>query len=222
MGKFLRFIGILFLSISALFNIAGGAGTTCVALNPTIYEGYEAIAKVQWLYYIFVIVTLAFGVMMARAVVLLIKGRPNGYRYSLIALSSAIIVGVVHILVSRNFRGGSMPVDAVVYTTALTLVLFLIFRLPGVWERVDFSKTRQEDNDQAGGAAAIVTGLLSITVQHWTASTHTIAGVNYGDAFHLTTTGIGLGLILVGGVLIARTIYGTGLAASPAQKGMKT
>ena len=56
MSKFLRFIGILLLSISALFNIAGGAGTTCVALNPMEYEGYEAIANFQWLYILYIIV----------------------------------------------------------------------------------------------------------------------------------------------------------------------
>jgi len=126
MTKFLRFIAILFLSISALFNIAGGAGTTCVAINP-IGFGFEGIAQAQWLYGIFVVVTLALGIMMARAVVLLVKGRANGYRYALIAMLSAILVGVVHMLVSRSLRdGSSMPVDGVVYTTVLTLIIFLI------------------------------------------------------------------------------------------------
>ena len=45
MKNFIRSLGILFLSVSALFNIGGGAGTTCVALNPEKYEGYEAKAK---------------------------------------------------------------------------------------------------------------------------------------------------------------------------------
>ena len=209
MGKFLRFIGILFLSISALFNIAGGAGTTCVALNPTEYEGYEAIANFQWLYFIFVIGTLAFGIMMVRAVVLLVQGRSNGYRYAMIALISAIVIGVVHIIASRSLRGGSMPVDGVVYATLLTLIIFLLFRIPGVWEKVDFTKAKRKDSDIAGGAAAIVAGILSVTVQYWTAATHTIGGVNYGDAFHLTTTGTGLGLILVGVVLIGRRYFKT-------------
>ncbi|MBN1449559.1 MAG: hypothetical protein JW963_00965 [Anaerolineales bacterium] len=34
-GKTLRFIGILLMGITALFTIASGVGTTCVALNPT-------------------------------------------------------------------------------------------------------------------------------------------------------------------------------------------
>jgi hypothetical protein len=216
MGKFLRFIGILFLSISALFNIAGGAGTTCVALNPSKYEGYEAIANFQWLYLLYVVVTVAFGVMMVRAVVLLIKGRDNAYRYSLIALIGAIFVGVIHIMTSRALRdsGSSMPVDGVVYATVLTLIIFLIFKIPAVWAKVDFAKAKKKDSDIAGGAAAIVCGAISLSIQVWMAPTHTIGGVNYGDAFHFTTTGIGWGLILLG--LSTILIHSLGLAKKPA------
>ena len=133
MSKFLRFIGILFLAISALFNIAGGAGTTCVALNPTGYgPKFAAIADAQWLYILFVLITVAFGVMMARAVFLVVKGRDNAYRYAMITLIGAIITGVIHIIVSRNLRGSSMPVDGVVYATVLTLIIFLIFKTSAV------------------------------------------------------------------------------------------
>ena len=213
MGKFLRFIGILFLSISALFNIAGGAGTTCVALNPTEYEGYEAIANFQWLYILYVIVTAAFGVMMVRAVVLIVKGRPNAYRYSMIALVGAIIVGVIHIITSRALRdsGSSMPVDGVVYTTVLTLIIFLIFKIPAVWEKVDFTRAKKKDSDAAGGAAAIVCGILSLTIQYLMAPTHTINGINYGDAFHLTTTTLGWGLIVLGFALIVASRHSLNL-----------
>lgn len=203
MGKFLRFIGILFLSISALFNIAGGAGTTCVALNPSGYgPKFAAIAQFQWLYILYVLVTVAFGVMMVRAVVLIIKGRRNAHRYSLIALIGATVVGVIHIITSRALRGSSMPVDGVVYATVLTLVIFLIFKIPAVWEKVDFTKAKKKDSENAGGAAAIVLGVLSLTIQYLMAPTHTINGINYGDAFHLTMTVIGVGLLLMGTGLI--------------------
>ncbi len=203
MGKLLRFIGILFLSISALFNIAGGAGTTCVALNPKGYgPKFAAIAQFQWLYILYVLVTVAFGVMMVRAVVLLIKGRDNAYRYSLIALIGATVVGVIHIVTSRALRGSSMPVDGVVYATVLTLIIFLIFKIPAVWEKVDFTKAKKKDSEMAGGAAAIVAGVLSLTIQYLMASTHTINGINYGDAFNTTMTVVGVGLLLIGSGLI--------------------
>jgi len=203
MGKFLRFIGILFLSVSALFNIAGGAGTTCVALNPKGYgPKFAAIANVQWLYILYVLVTVAFGVMMVRAVVLIIKGRDNAYRYSLIALIGATVVGVIHIITSRALRGSSMPVDGVVYATVLTLVIFLIFKIPAVWAVVDFSTAKKKESETSGGAAAIVVGVLCLTTQFLMAPTHTINGVNYGDAFHLTMTVVGMGLLLIGSSLV--------------------
>lgn len=208
MGKFLRFIGILFMSLTSAFTILGGVGTTCVALGAEKYETMVGIAPYKWLYVIFVILTTAIGIMGVRAVVLLIKGRQNAYRYSMIALVSGIVVGVIHMVVSRALRGSSMPVDAVVYTTVLTLIIFLIFKIPGVWEKVDFSKARHKDSETAGGAAAIVVGVLSLTIQFFMAPTHTINGINYGNAFHLTMT-------IVGGALL---VLGLGLAVRAERK----
>ena len=93
-----------------------------------------------------------------------------------------------------------MPVDAVTYTAVLTLITFLLFRLPGVWQKVDFSKAKPSDNHKAGGAAAIVVGGLSFSIQYLMAATHTMnGGINYGDAFHLYMTMIGW-LAILGGI----------------------
>ena len=108
-GKTLRFIGILFMGITALFTIAGGLGTTCVALNPTGFgESMALLAPFQWLYILFVIITTVIGIMAARAVVLLAKGRSHSYRNAVIALIMGIVVGAIHMLVSRSLRGKSI------------------------------------------------------------------------------------------------------------------
>ena len=187
-GKTLRFIGILLMGITALFTIAGGLGTTCVALNPTGFgESMAKLAPFQWLYILFVIVTTAIGIMAARAVFLLAKGRPNSYRFSISSLVLGIVVGVIHMLVSRALRGKSMPVDGVVYTTVLTLIVFLIFRIPKVWQGVNY--TSGGSDDQTGRLAAaitlLVTGALTLTVQYWAGSTHTWGGKNWAAAFRL-------------------------------------
>jgi len=199
-AKLLRIVGIVFMSLTALFTLLGGAGTSCVALNPTGFgDTFAPIAKFQWLYILFVIVTVAIGVMGVRAVVLLVKGRKNAYRYSLIALVAGTLVGAIHMAFSRALRGGSsMPVDMVVYTTVLTLVIFLLFRIPGVWQGVDF--TRPEGEKKTGKQAAAIalgaTGLLSLTIQFLMAPTHTINGINYADIWHTALTFLGLALIL--------------------------
>ncbi len=215
MRKFLRFIGILFMSLTAAFTVLGGVGTTCVALGAEKYESMAGIAPFKWLYLIYVIVTIAIGIMGIRAVTLLIKGRANAYRYSVIALVSGLVVGTIHMVTSRTLRGSSMPVDAVVYTTVLTFAIFLLFRIPGVWEKVDFSKAKQKDSETAGGAAMIVVGVLNLTIPYLMAPTHTINGVNYGDAFKFTTTGAGWGLIVLGcGLILYAQVSGLPLLKS--------
>ncbi|GAB4424262.1 MAG: hypothetical protein Kow002_13780 [Anaerolineales bacterium] len=204
-GKTLRFIGILLMGITALFTIASGLGTTCVAINPTGFgESMAKLAPFQWLYIIFVIVTTAIGIMAARAVFLLAKGRPNSYRYSIIALVLGIVVGTIHIIVSRNLRGKSMPVDGVLYTTVLTLIVFLIFRIPKIWQGVDFNGEAKDDNS-GGMAAAItlfVTGILTLSVQHWAGPTHTWDGTNWAAAFEVTRIMLGASQLLGAAALL--------------------
>lgn len=203
MAKVLRFIGIFFMGLTSAFTLLGGIGTSCVALGAEKYPSMAGITPYKWLYVIFVLVTTAIGVMMARATVLLVRGRKNAYRYAVISLGLGILVGAIHMIASRSLRGASMPVDAVTYTAVLTLVIFLIFRIPGIWQRVDFFKSKSEDNQDAGGAAAIASGTLALSIQYLMASTHTLnGGINYAGAFNLSMTVIGWGLMIGGLSLI--------------------
>jgi hypothetical protein len=204
-GKTLRFIGILLMGITALFTLAGGLGTTCVALNPTGFgESMAKLAPFQWLYILFVIVTTAIGVLAARAVFLLAKGRPNSYRFAVTTLVLGILVGTIHIFVSQALRGKSMPVDGVVYTTVLTLLVFLIFRLPKIWQGVDYTSSGSGDHSGRLAAAItlLVTGALTLTVQFWAGPTHTWEGTNWAAAFLVTSTMLGLGQVMGGAALL--------------------
>ena len=199
MGKILRWVGIVLLGVTSAFTIMGGAGTTCVAVAAEKYEKFVGIEPYKWLYVIFVLATIAAGVMMARALVLLVRCKPNGYRDTIIALLAGIVIGTIHIIVSRSLRNGSsMPVDAVTYTAVLTLIVFLLFKISGVWALVDFTQAKPGENEKAGGAAAIISGLLAFNIQYLMASTHTLGGVNYGDAFHVSMTLTAFALVLLG------------------------
>ena len=97
-----------------------------------------------------------------------------------------------------------MPVDGIVYITVLTLVIFLIFRIPAIWSGVDYTKAPRKEGKKSGGAAAIVTGALCLTIQFVMAPTHTWGGVNYADAFNTTMTIVGVGLVAMGiGLIIS-------------------
>lgn len=205
-AKLLRILGISLMGLTAAFTLMSGAGTTCVALAAEKFGPNMApIAPYQWLYVIFVLVTLAIGVLGVRAVVLLIKGVPAAYRAAITALVLGIVVGGIHMLVSRSLRGKSMPVDAVVYVTILTLIVFLVLRIPRLWQRVNYEKPGA-GKSAAGPAAAItlfLCGLLTLTVQHWAGPTHTWDGLNYADAWHTSLTITGWGLVVAGVLLVS-------------------
>jgi hypothetical protein len=209
-AKVLRVIGIILMGLTAVFTILGGVGTTCVALNPTGYDGkFAGIAPYQWLYILFVIITFVFGVMGARATLLLIRNKPNAYRYSVIALIGGTIIGIIHVLVSRLLRGGSMPVDMVTYMNILTLVVFLIFRIPPLWKEIGFGQPASSSTaGVAGGMASITMGAIALTIQYWMGSTHTIAGVNYADIWHVQLQLIGWSLVVIG---VAALWWATGV-----------
>jgi len=197
-ARALRIFAIILMSLTALFTILGGAGTTCVALNPTGYQGkFAGIAPFQWLYLLFVVVTLAVGILGVRAVVLILRGARNAYRHALLALLAGAAVGILHVVASRLLRGGSMPVDMVVYVTLVTLVVFLLIRIPAVWQGVDFEKPERAPGSGKGAAAAAMAacGLLALTIQFLMEPTHTIGGVNYADAWHITLTATGATLL---------------------------
>ena len=201
-AKFLRFLGILLMSITAGFTILGGVGTSCAAFAPRNWDSMAPLASAQWLYILYVLLTTAIGVYGIRAVVLLVKGTQNAYKTALTALIAGVVVGGIHIATSRAIRGASMPVDMVVGITILTLIVFLLFRIPYIWAGVDYAKAPKKERKAAGGGAAILLAALCFTIQFGMASTHTWNGVNYADAFNTSMTVSGLALVVMGGTLL--------------------
>ncbi|GAB4457574.1 MAG: hypothetical protein OHK0041_22530 [Anaerolineales bacterium] len=198
-AKTLRFIGIVLMALTGGFTLLGGIGTTCAALNPTGFgESMAPLAPFQWLYILFVLIGIALGVMGIRAAIMLVKGADKSYRDALIVLAAGVVVGFIHIYASRALRGKSMPVDAVVYTTLLTLIVFLLFRIPAIWQGVDFARAKANQNKPAAGASAILLGIMTLTIQYSMASTHTWDGINYADAFNAAMTIAGIGCLLLG------------------------
>jgi hypothetical protein len=207
LAKSLRFIGIVLMAFTGGFTLLGGIGTTCAALAPTRYESMAGLAPFQWLYILFVLAGIAIGGWGVWAAIKLIRGTPDSYWMSIKALTAGVVVGGFHIYASRMLRGKSMPVDAIVYTTILTLAIFLLFKIPYIWQGVDFTKAKGNDNKKTGGAAAIVMGLFTLTIQYTMGDTHTWDGTNYADAFNTSMTVVGIGLLLLGAGLLIGLSY---------------
>ncbi len=119
----------------------------------------------------------------------------------MVTLALGLAIGVLHMVMSRSLRGSSMPVDAVVYTTALTLIVFLVFRIPGIWQQVNLTGKDEHITGLGAGVAMIVAGVMIATVQLWAGPTHTINGVNYADVWH-TQLAIASGITLMAGSAI--------------------
>lgn len=198
-AKVLRIIGIVLMGLTAAFTLLGGAGTTCVALNPTGYDGkFAGFAPFQWLYILFVLVTVAIGVLGVRAVVLLITGSKKAYNSTLNALIAGSVVNGFHMIVSRQLRGGSMPVDMVFYVNLLTLVVFLLFKIPPIWQGVNYERPSKDEKFDNKALAIVLasTGVLTLTVQFLMAPTHTIGSINYADVWRVTLSLLGAGQVL--------------------------
>lgn len=211
-AKLLRFVGIVLMALTSGFTLLGGIGTTCAALAPTKYDSMKALAPFQWLYILFVLTGIAIGVWGIWATVKLVRGLPDSYKMSLQALVAGVVIGGFHIYMSRMLRGKSMPVDAVVYTTVFTLIIFLLFKIPTIWQGIDFSKAKASESKKAGGAAAIVVGLFTLTIQYTMGPTHTWGGINFADAFNTSMAVIGIGLLLLGVGIFVSLSYARGAA----------
>ena len=55
-GKIIRILAIILFALATFFNLMGGIGTSCVALNPTGWSPSMAkLAPYQWLYILLMI-----------------------------------------------------------------------------------------------------------------------------------------------------------------------
>jgi hypothetical protein len=201
-AKILRVLGIIFMGLTAIFTLMAGIGTTCVAFAAEKFSASMAlIAPHKWLYILFVVFTTAIGVMMIRATVMIIKSKDGAYRYALLTLILGIVIGLIHIFASRAIRGKSMPTDGVVYMNVLTLILFLIFRIPSFWKEIDFSKPGGKGAKTMGAAfTLILSGVAVLSAPLWGATTHTFipGGTNWANAWPMQMNLIGTILCLAG------------------------
>lgn len=195
------------MGITAAVTLIGGVGTTCVALNPTAYDSMKAIANYQWLYILYVLIGVALGVLGIRSTIQLARKKAGAEKTALYILIAGVVVGAIHIFSSRALRGSSMPVDGVVYITVLTLIIFLLFKLPKVREMGLFESDSESSSDTAGGVTAFAIGAMVLTVQIWAGPTHFLGGVNYADAFHNAMLLVGFSIILYGVGLIGRRYF---------------
>ncbi len=204
-GKILRVGAIVLMAMTAAMNVLGGAGTSCAAFFTKNYPPYWILIKpvdYRWLYQTFVVTTLIIGIIGISAVIGLVRGGKSAYRNALVVLAIGTVINAIHFYTSLTVIGKAAPANVVFYINALTLIVFLVLGIPGLREKVDFSKSSRESDKATGaGLAAMVAGVIILSTPMWVGSSHIYMGNNWVYVFawpmyifgtFLTVAGIGL------------------------------
>ncbi|MGC9520837.1 MAG: hypothetical protein ACP5HG_03015 [Anaerolineae bacterium] len=172
-SKFGRIFALVLMGLTVFFTLTGGIGTTCVALGAEKYESMAGLVPYKPLYQALVVISIAVGIWGIPVMVSLVRGGRHAYRNALIVLIVGGVTAGIQTAVSQSVRGSSAPANVRFAVTLLTLIVFLLFRLPPLWRRMRFDQPlKGESAKTAGGAALIVCGLLTLSSPAWVAQTH--------------------------------------------------
>jgi hypothetical protein len=201
-GKILWVVAIIFMGLTATMNLLGGTGTVCAAFLTDNYPSMSALMDYRWLYQALMILTVSIGILNIWVLISLIKKRENSYRNAVILLIIGTVIAAIQVYASLALRGKAVPANMKLYTNAITLILFLILRAPGIREWVDFSTpASQSEKKTAAGAAAIVAGLVTLSVFGWVGASHTYMGENWVEVLQTPLIIAGT-LLTIGGLAL--------------------
>lgn len=202
LGKILRIIAILFLGITAAMNILSGVGTTCAAFLTRSYPPYTVLIEegVQWLWQAFVVLTIALGVAMVWGTIKLARSRPASYGLAVILLIAGSVLNGIHVYASAKILDGIMPIAAVMAINVITLILFLLFGIPGLRSHIQFEQPADERAQAAGGLTALITGAIVLTTSLWAGPSHMMNGANLVNVLRVPLLASGT-LLMAGGAL---------------------
>lgn len=205
----LRAIAVALMGITVAFTLLAAVGTTCVAFGAENFGSMAVLVPYKPLYQALVVVSLAVGIWGIPVTVSLARGGDKAYRNALLVLVLGAISAGIQTGVSQSVRGASAPVNVRFLLTLLTLALFLLLRLPSIWQRVDFTQPmRGGSTGASAGTALVVCGIVTLTVPLWAGPTHlSPSGVNWVDVLHLPLILSGSGMIVAGVMLLIAAVW---------------
>ena len=194
----LRSLAILLMALTVLFTLMGGIGTTCVAFGAEKYTSMLGLVPYKPLYQILVFVSIVAGVWGIIIMRNLVRGGAKLYRNALLMLITGAVTSGIQTAVSQAVRGSSAPVNVRFAITAFTLIVFLLFRLPPLWNKLQFTQSMGKGaKDRASGAALMICSIITLSTYYWTQSSHLAAWIDVirmpllVGGWTLAVTGIG-------------------------------
>lgn len=198
-NRFLRVLGIVLLSLAVLMTLLGGIGTTCVAFSAEKFGPRMApLIPVKPIFQVLVVVSIAAGIWGLFATIRLARRQTGAVKQVLLFLVIAGVASAVQYYYSLTLRGSTAPNNMRLYLTVLALVVMLIFRLPGLWQKIGYERGSGAPGGThlASGAALCLCGIITLTAPLWAGPTHMVDGYNTVEALLWQ-------LLVIGGVMLA-------------------
>lgn len=215
-------IGILLMALTTAMNILGGTGTVCAAFMTEKYDMISILRPIdyRWLYQTFMIVTILIGLVGIRATLALIRGKSNAFKNTLIVLVVGTLVSGIHFYASMTIRGSATPANMKFFANVITLIVFIVFSTPGMRDRVKFSGPEDTPTQMtSGGLAAIMVGILILSMRTIVGNSHIYEGVNWVDVIKTPLLVSGLGLTFGGLGMLAKLAFDS--SVSTIREGVK-
>ncbi len=207
LSKTLQITATILMGGVAAFDIVGGIGTICAAFFTKDYPPLWPLLGYQWIYQIFVFVTLAFGFLGIWVTIALVRKTEHAYRNTLLVLAAGVVFYTIRVYTSLYLRGKAAPTNINWYFHMIVLAVFLLFRLPGLRQHAFKDPDDQVMNGVSGGLTSIVVGIFLAFSTQWVAASHTFQGVNWADVIKGQLIIVGAGFILGGAAVLAVNGY---------------
>ncbi len=201
MSKILRTVVIILMGLTATFTLLGSIGSICISWFPENY-GFDAIVPYRHIYQIATIFTFVAAGTGLAATVALARGRRWGYKGALFALLLGLATAGTKMYYSSFLRGSTAPTNIRFSLTTITLLVFLLLRIPPIWRKVKLFRVDGDGASSDGivsGAAMLLSGLITLTTPLWAGPTHTINGYNLVYLLKLPLL-IGGGILVLAGI----------------------
>jgi hypothetical protein len=184
-------------------TLLGGAGTTCAAFNAEGFESMVDLIPYKWLYQILVVTTIAASAVGFWATYALSRGKRKAYSGALGFLVAGLVLGGIQMIASYSLRGKTAPTNFRVYLTTFSLLVFFLFKLPGVRDKVDWGHNSRDPITPAG-LTLFLGGVLTLATSVWAGPTHMLDGANLVLVLQGPLTIAGSSMTLGGIALLVR------------------
>jgi len=215
--KILRGVAIALLGLAVVMTLLGGIGTTCVAWNAEKYgPKYANFVPYKPVYQNLVYLSIAVAIVGGIVTYALLRREKWAYAGALVTLVGCLGAAGIQMYYTSTLKQVSFfrtpPTNMRLYIAALALLLFLLLKLPGVWNYADFNRPWKGPGSWTTptGLSMLVAGVATLTTPIWAGPSHMLDGYNLVyvlDAPLLiggwSMTLVGVGLLLAAGLRLS-------------------